>query len=160
MPWLILSQHCIGIQRIAMPAMNFDQPWRYPEAAYERYHCIVSVHEAMDLLRDQLDDIVFFMQEDVVERVASGEPISTISSSLCALGWPKWQTLTPNIMGQVLAEESAMEILLELEMKYSSLPPIAQLRTINEARVNRHRIVIAGRAVRYDQTQQPKQGDR
>jgi len=119
---VLLSRHFIPLERIALPAMNFDQEWRYPESAYELYTCIVHVNEAVELLQDDLDDIFASMREDAEERLVKNNCLSDTSNELASLGWPTWQSLPIRRLAEVLAVESALDLLLKLEMKHATRP--------------------------------------
>jgi hypothetical protein len=146
---MLLSSHCIEIGQVSMPAMNFNQPGRYPSSAYTPYLCAVRVSEAVDLLKPQMDDVFFSMRQDVEERLQEQRSISEIERKLISENWPDWRSLSAPWMAQVLAQESAMDILLELTARHSSGRPIAQLRTADTSVSRGCRIVIKGRAVFY-----------
>lgn len=128
--------------------MNFDQPWRYPESAYEPFLCAIRAVEAVALLEPQMGDVFFALREDVEERLREGGSVSQIESDLILAKWPPWQSLSAPMLARVLAQDCAMEILLKLEMRSSPGRPIAELRTADSASAHGARIVIKGRAVR------------
>lgn len=136
------------MSQLAMPAMNFDQPWRYPESAYEQFMCAIRLVEALELLEPQMDDVLFALREDVEEKVRERGCVSQIESDLILAGWPPWRSLPAPMITRVIAQDCAMEILLKLEMRSSLDRPLAELRTADSSSAHGVRIVIKGRAVR------------
>src|SRR5688572_11710098 len=125
---MLLSSHRIELSQFSMPAMNFDQQWRYPSSDYVPYLCAIRVSEAVELLKHEMDDVFFALRQDVEEKLRARESITEIESKLVSAQWPDWRSMPASLMAQVLAQDCSMEILLKLEAKYSSGRPVAQLR--------------------------------
>jgi hypothetical protein len=129
--------------------MNFDQPRRYPESAYEPFLCVMRAVEAIALLAPRMDDVFFALRQDVEQTLAAGGTVSQLETELVAAGWPAWRGLSIPMLTRVLAQDCPMEILLQHEMKHERGRPLAQLRTVDSSVARGSRIALRGRALRY-----------